>query len=421
MVEESVKKICFFSGDITRSGGTERVSTMIANGLAGQGKYEILFLSLTEQSESLFFDLDGRIQHYALGDRWINPGPGYLKILPRLRRFLRQHEIDILIDIDIVLDVLSIPASRGLKTRIISWEHFDYEYEMASLYRRLILKYSVKRTDYVVTLTNGNRERYRENAGRKRNISAIYNPMQEIGDGRHEGKVSEAEETTEAGQLAETEGSVKAGRRPAETEESVKASQLAETEGSVKAGRRPVETGQSREKWLITVGHLAKVKGMDYLARVASILLKKYPDWKWMVVGDGEEQEYLQAVIRENALEGRLVLTGRREDVYALLQKSRIYVMTSRSEGLPMCLLEAKAARLPSVSFDIPGPDEIIEDGINGYLVKAFDCLEMAEKLERLMEDEALRRRFAENAENHWEKFSLHHILEQWNEILEKL
>lgn len=50
-----MKTVCFFSGDITRGGGTERVSTMIANALAAQGKYRVLFLSLTEQADRLFF------------------------------------------------------------------------------------------------------------------------------------------------------------------------------------------------------------------------------------------------------------------------------------------------------------------------------------------------------------------------------
>jgi len=356
-----MRKICFFSGDITRSGGTERVSVMIANGLAGQGKYGVLFLSLTEQGGKPFFALEEGMEHYALGEKWIRPGPGYLKVIPKLRNFLRRHEIDVIVDIDIVLDVLSIPAAGGLRTRVVSWEHFYHEYEMQSLYRRAILKYSVKRSDYIVTLTNGSREWYRERAGRKDRIVTIYNPVQETG----------------------------------------------------------ALGGGEKEKWLITAGHLTLVKGMDYLGETAVLVLGRHPDWKWIVVGEGEERARLEAVIEENALQGRLILTGRREDVNSYLEKAQIYVMTSRTEGLPMSLLEAKAFRLPSVSFNIPGPDEIIEDGVSGCLVKAFDCMEMAEKLGELMEDGALRERYAENAWNNLDKFRLEGILERWNEVLE--
>jgi glycosyltransferase involved in cell wall biosynthesis len=362
------KTICFFSGDITRSGGTERVSTMIANALAAQGNYRIFFLSLVEQSEELFFELDQRIRHTALGKKWIHPGPGYLGIIPKLRRFLKQKKIDIIIDIDIVLDVLSIPAAHGLKTKIISWEHFNYDYEMESFYRRCILKYSVKRTDYIVTLTEGDSRAYRKNLNRKKNISAIYNPMQEF------------------------------------------------------SKEILLDDILQREKCLITVGRLIPRKGMDYLAKVAVPVLKKHPDWKWLVVGDGEEQSFLEDVIEKNQLKEQLILTGRTDDVGQYLIRAQIYVMTSRIEGLPMCLLEAKTFYLPSVSFDIPtGPNEIIEDGVNGYLIEAFDCKDMVKKLEQLMENEMLRKQFSEHAQDNLAKFQMEHILEDWNWLLEKL
>ena len=140
---KEMKKICFFSGDITRSGGTERVAAMIANGLQQTGRYEIVFLSLVEKNKDTFFPLDSAVSRYALGKKWISPGPGYLKLLPKIRRFIRQQNIDIIVDIDIVLDILSIPACRGMKVKIVSWDHFNFDFEMSVFYRRMILKYSV--------------------------------------------------------------------------------------------------------------------------------------------------------------------------------------------------------------------------------------------------------------------------------------
>lgn len=359
-----MKTICFFSGDITRGGGTERVSAMIANALSAQGKYKIIFLSLTEQSNRLFFELNGNIRYYALGNKWLNPGPGYLKVIPKLRRFMSQYQIDVIVDIDIVLDILSIPAARGLGVKVVSWEHFNYDYEMESWYRQGILRYSVKRSDYIVTLTEGDKKTYMERTGRRDCISAIYNPVQEISD---------------CGVSA-------------------------------------------RERWLVTVGHLIKRKGIDYLAQVAGRVLKRFPDWKWLVVGSGEKQAFLQESIRENRLESQLILTGRTDDVGYYLNRAQIYVMTSRLEGLPMCLLEAKSFSLPSVSFDIPtGPNEIIEDGVNGYLIAPFDCGDMAEKLARLMEDDVLRADFAAHAQDNIGKFRLEGILRDWNEVLSRV
>lgn len=360
-----MKTICFFSGDITRAGGTERVSTMIANVLMQERKYRILFLSLTEQSETLFFPLDPNIQHFMLGKKWINAGSGYIKIIPKLRRFLKQQDIDIIIDIDIVLDILSIPAAKGLKTKIISWEHFNYHYEMESWYRRYILKYSVKRTDYIITLTEGDRKLYQKKLNRQQNISAVYNPIMNV---------------------------------------------------SKDALSVP------KEKWLLTVGRLIKRKGMDYLAKTAPLVLKQHKDWKWIVVGEGEERAFLERMIEREHLQEQMILTGQTEDVNFYLERAQIYVMTSRIEGLPMCLLEAKSFCMPSVSFDIPtGPNEIIEDGKNGYLIPAFDCNNMAEKINTLIEQEALRKQFSEHAWSNLSKFQMESIETHWKAILDKL
>ncbi len=359
-----MKKVCFFSGDITRSGGTERASSMVANGLAREGRYEILFLSLTEQAETPFFELDAAIRRHALEKRWIKPGAGYLKVVPKLRRFLKDEKIDVIVDIDIVLDALSIPASAGLKTKVVSWEHFNYGYEMTSRYRRLILKYSVKRSSYVVTLTEEDRRDYMERAGRRERIAAIYNPMQE---------------TARAASL-------------------------------------------EKKNRLITVGGLVRPKGLEYLAQVAKTALAGHPDWKWLVIGEGEERPFLEDFIKKNGLEGQLVLTGRVRDVGTYLSEAKIYVMTSRREGLPMSLLEAKAYGLPSVAFNVKtGPDEIIKDGVNGYLIKPFDIKDMAKKLDALMEDDALRERLSSHARDDIDKFRLSGILKSWNGLLEQV
>ena len=100
------KKICFFSGDITRSGGTERVATQLANALNAENTYDICLLSLTEQQKTPFYPVNPDIKRFRLGEKWINPGPGYIPVIGKLHRFLKERKIDILIDIDIVLDVL---------------------------------------------------------------------------------------------------------------------------------------------------------------------------------------------------------------------------------------------------------------------------------------------------------------------------
>lgn len=376
-------KICFFSGDITRGGGTESVAVLIANGLAQQGKHEIVFLSLVEQQETPFFSICPEIRRYCLGEKWIQPGPGYLAVLPRLRRFLREQSVDVLVDIDIVLDILSVPVRKGSGTRVVSWGHFSYYFEQESLYRRLIMRFGTKRADYCVTINEENRRCYERYLHRCRAVRTIYNPA-----------------------MPGVRGIVK------------------DNDPGIVSNNAPeaVPEAATGGNYIFWVGRLVEIKGVDYLAETAERVLKALPGWRWLVAGDGEMRGWLEDYVRLHGLEGRLVLLGRVEDLQRYYSQAGIFALTSRSEGLPMCLLEAKSHGLPCVSFDIrTGPDEIIRDGVNGYLVEPYDCEKLAEKLVKLASDEELRSQFARNAALDMEKFDLEHILESWNEVFESL
>lgn len=357
------KKICFFSGDITRSGGTERVASQIANELAKEAAYEICFLSLVEQKEEAFYKIDPSIPRYRLGNHWINPGPGYLPLIGKLKTFLRENKIDIIIDIDIVLDVLSIPAAKRLGTKVVSWEHFNAEYELSVFYRKWILRYSIKRSDYVVVLTKSDLEIYRQRLGRKDRICQIYNPMSQ-----------------------------------------------------------PKERGESvRKQQILSVGRLVPQKGIDKLMPVALAVLTAHPDWQWLLLGEGEERGKLERFIEENSLQNRLILMGNVSDVNDYLRQASILVSTSVYEGLGMNILEAKQMGVPCVSFDIIGPQELIQDGIDGYLVPPYHCEDMVEKIDTLIRDPALRERFAKQALNAMGDFETGKIISQWKTVLNRL
>lgn len=87
-----------------------------------------------------------------------------------------------------------------------------------------------------------------------------------------------------------------------------------------------------------------------------------------------------------------------------------------------MVLLEAKAYRLPIVSFDIEtGPDEIVDDGVNGYLIEPYNVEEMADRICELIEKPELRKQFSDNAYIGIEKFDKNKIAEKWISVLESL
>ena len=89
--------------------------------------------------------------------------------------------------------------------------------------------------------------------------------------------------------------------------------------------------------------------------------------------------------------------------------------MTSRFEGFPMSLIEGLATKLPLISFDIPtGPNEIIDEGVNGFLIKPEDVDEMAYKIIELLSDENKLNTFSEAAFISSEAYSMKSIYNQW-------
>lgn len=358
------KRICFFSGDITRSGGTERVSIQLANELKKDGTYDVCFISLTQQHQEPFYSLNPEIERYHFSDKWINPGPKYIPLIGKLHKFLKEKKIDIIIDIDIVLDVLSIPARRGLKTKVVSWEHFNCEFEQSILYRKLISRLTARFSDYIITITEQDKEIYGNILGRKTRISAIYN-------------------------------------MPAKMQRN---------------------EAVPRENIIVTSGRLTYQKGTEYLAKVAVSVLKKHRDWKWMVLGDGEERNILEQAVSENCLEDRLILEGTADSVERYLERAKLFVMTSRYEGFGMCLVEALQMKVPCVCFDVKvGPSEIISNQQNGILISPFDCERMIEEIDSLIENPNRLEKFSDNTMIGFERYNAEHIIEKWKIILNEL
>lgn len=172
---------------------------------------------------------------------------------------------------------------------------------------------------------------------------------------------------------------------------------------------------------ILTVGRLGKEKGYDLLVEVAKKILPAHQDWQWHIYGSGEMQQMLEEKIEEYHLEDQLVLKGNVEHAYQYYMDYAFLVLPSYREGLPLVLLEALELGLPMVSFDIEtGPNEIIEDGKNGYLIPPYDLEQMGQRMVELMEDKAKREAFA-TYKGKKEKFSKNTILKQWIKLIEGL
>jgi len=142
---------------------------------------------------------------------------------------------------------------------------------------------------------------------------------------------------------------------------------------------------------LVAVGRLKAPK--DFLTLVRSLAALTDRAFEALIVGDGPDRDEEAAEIQRFGLEGRVLLAGERSDVPALLADSDVFVLSSRSEGLPVSVLEAMAAELPVVASDVGGLAELVIDGETGMLVPSGDPAALAEALGRLLDDRQLRQK----------------------------
>ncbi len=142
-------------------------------------------------------------------------------------------------------------------------------------------------------------------------------------------------------------------------------------------------------------------------------------DWKLILVGDGPTREKVKERAAALHVADRVVFQGVVKDISAVYRRSSIFAFTSASEGFPNALCEAMAHGLACISFDCEaGPSELIEDGVNGYLVTEGDHRSYRDKLGALMADEAMRRRLGSRALEKATRFSTEKIGKQYFDFL---
>jgi len=160
---------------------------------------------------------------------------------------------------------------------------------------------------------------------------------------------------------------------------------------AVDAGAAPPARHDGSPPRVVMVGRLAAPK--DPITLVRALAGVEGSRFAASIVGDGPDRPAVEAEIRAAGLEGVVELTGERHDVPRLLADADVFVLSSRSEGAPLSVLEAMAAGLPVVASAVGGVPEIVEDGATGLLVPPGDAAALAATLEQLLADAELRRR----------------------------
>lgn len=152
------------------------------------------------------------------------------------------------------------------------------------------------------------------------------------------------------------------------------------------------------DKLVTTVGPFKPQKNLVDFIRAAALVSVRHPDAKFLIVGDGKDRPTLENEIRKRNLAPQIYLAGWRKDMAAILDRTDIFCMTSLWEGLPMALVEAMAAGLPSVVNAVDGCKDVICDRKNGFLVSPGQPDATAARLDQLLNDPALAQRMGKSA-----------------------
>jgi glycosyltransferase involved in cell wall biosynthesis len=167
---------------------------------------------------------------------------------------------------------------------------------------------------------------------------------------------------------------------------------------------------------LVLVGRLSPVKRVDIYIEI----LKRLEDreLRAVVVGDGPSRRELQELADNLKVGNRIDFVGWQSDVRAWLQKSRIFLLTSQSEGLSQAMVQAMLCGLPAVVSDVGDLKDLVQDGSNGFLVTPGNIDEFAARVALLCADDALRASMGEKARADALRLSMESVAGLWDDIL---
>ncbi len=294
----------------------------------------------------------------------------------RLRKLLREHNIDILHCHGYKADVIGFLTSKLTKVRLVSTYHGWWPDTLKLKFYDFIDTSILKFFDRVVAVSS---QIYGNLVKRKINPSKL-----EV--------IQNGIDVSHFDMKAEREGVRK-------------------------------ELGIKKEDFVIgSVGRLSSEKGITYLLEAASKIKVKKRDVSFVIVGEGDVKNNLIDYAKELNISDKVIFTGYREDVDKIFSVLDVFVMPSLTEGLPLALLEAMAAGKPVVASNVGGIPTVIEHGKTGILVESRNVAEIEKAILNLVNDRHYSDALAENARKFVENnFSITATTKRYEELYIKL
>lgn len=357
-------KLLFFIHAI-KGGGAERVASLLANRFVDDG-YDIVLATNTQIPFSFDINPSIKLRNIVEGcppkDSVINKVKYYFISKSNYRRIAKIEKPDITISFNVDMNCDVVLSLLGVKTPIICCEH-------TNLSRRLTKRTMIRRkliyplASCVTVLTHYDYKKFRT---KMKSLVRMPNPC-----------ITEDFKEQERNNVVLAAGRI--------------------------------------NQW--------KIKGFDLLISSWSQLCNQHPDWKLCIAGssDDENMASLQSIIDKNGAKN-IEFLGFRNDLDKLMQSSKVFCLSSRTEGLPMVLIEAMQYGCCCVAFDcMTGPREIIKDGVSGLLAKDKDVESLTQCLGAVMENDEYREKLANNTSQSINKYSIDAVIRRWKILFDKL
>ena len=353
-------KIVFYISQLG-GGGAERVTSVIASGLAQRGHDVYLVVKRRYESD---YDFDKNIKIVLVEPKKLKSKLAYIMYYTDLREKIIEINPDVIVGVMHLNFYRIWIATQGLGIPIVASDHSNFHRNASENIKKI--RYVMYDQAAITTVLTENDKEFMKHI--LHNMVVMYNPLSfPILDHK-----TEREKTV------------------------------------ICAGR-------------VTSWH---IKGFDRMIEIWSKVCHEHPDWRLLIAGNGKDTDFLnlKEMIKEKGVEESVSLLGFRTDIKDLMSQSSIFALPSREEGFPCVLTEAMSQGCAPMSFEIHGNiREIITDGEDGLIVPDGDLDTFAEKLNELMNNEEFRNSIGEKAMKSMERFTSDKIVDRWEEMLTDL
>lgn len=193
--------------------------------------------------------------------------------------------------------------------------------------------------------------------------------------------------------------------------------------GQIAEGIQPVQISQRHKYEIMAVARISPEKRLDQIVRAFAKVHEQVPEAVLNIFGfvaNREAAQILNKTVEENDVMGAVHFMGYEKDLSKYYDQGVAMAWTSAGEGFGLALVEAMSHGVPVVSYDINyGPNEIIEDNTNGYLIPNGDVDALADRLLKIVKDDILQQRLSENAYKAAQKYAPDQVWAKWQVLLD--